>query len=120
MAESMKRISLVFGTRWEAVKMGMVEFVGTNAETIVENISSLLTNYKTYSAIVNAVNPYGNGKAYERIRSIRTDAQSFATGLQENVQWYFTHQGRVNQVMGENYETWIGINYSNRGEVNAP
>jgi UDP-N-acetylglucosamine 2-epimerase (non-hydrolysing) len=34
---------------------------------IVDNVSTLLTDAKAYNAMANAVNPYGDGKACERI-----------------------------------------------------
>jgi len=53
--------------RPEAVEMGTVKLVGTNAEAIVRNVSTLLTDAKAYAAMANAVNPYGDGKACARI-----------------------------------------------------
>jgi len=34
---------------------------------IIDSVSSLLTDEKAYNAMANAVNPYGDGKACERI-----------------------------------------------------
>lgn len=53
--------------RPEAVEMGTVKLVGTDKEMIIENVSKLLTNQKAYNAVANAVNPYGDGKACQRI-----------------------------------------------------
>lgn len=43
--------------------------------------------------------------------------QSFAIGLRQTVQWYLAHQDWVNDVMSENYEDWIRVNYSGRDEA---
>lgn len=59
--------------RPEAVEMGTVKLVGTNAETIVRNVSTLLTDEEAYNAMANAVNPYGDGKACGRIVQIIKD-----------------------------------------------
>ena len=53
--------------RPEAVDMGMVKLVSTDAEAIVSNVSTLLTDRASYDAMANAVNPYGDGKACQRI-----------------------------------------------------
>jgi len=53
--------------RPEAVEMGTVKLVGTDRKVIVNNVSTLLTDEKAYTSMANAVNPYGDGKACERI-----------------------------------------------------
>ncbi len=53
--------------RPEAVEMGTVKLVGTTQQTIVEGISALLTDDRKYAAMANADNPYGDGRACERI-----------------------------------------------------
>lgn len=53
--------------RPEAVEMGTVKLVGTRADTIVEQVSTLLTDREVYAAMANAVNPYGDGNACPRI-----------------------------------------------------
>ena len=53
--------------RPEALDAGTVKLVGTDAEAIIENVSTLLTDPKAYAAMANAVNPYGDGKACARI-----------------------------------------------------
>ena len=55
--------------RPEAVDMGTVKLVGTKQKMIVENVSTLLTDTEAYSSMANAVNPYGDGKACDRIVS---------------------------------------------------
>ena len=53
--------------RPEAVEAGTVKLVGTNYTTIVSNVSLLLDNELDYEAMSKATNPYGDGKACERI-----------------------------------------------------
>ena len=55
--------------RPEAVDAGTVELVGTDYFKIVGKVSELLENKEKYSVMSNAVNPYGDGKACERIVS---------------------------------------------------
>lgn len=59
--------------RPEAVEMGTVKLVGTDQKMIVESVSILLTDRKRYEAMANAVNPYGDGRACERIVQVITD-----------------------------------------------
>lgn len=56
--------------RPEAVTAGTVKLVGTDIEEIVENISTLMENEKLYKRMSMAHNPYGDGKASDRIVSI--------------------------------------------------
>ena len=53
--------------RPEAVDAGTVKLVGTNYQKIVDNVSQLLDNLEYYNTMSKAVNPYGDGKACERI-----------------------------------------------------
>jgi UDP-N-acetylglucosamine 2-epimerase (non-hydrolysing) len=53
--------------RQEGVEAGTVRVVGTDPETIVSETFSLLTNPESYRAMSQAVNPYGDGHAAERI-----------------------------------------------------
>ncbi len=55
--------------RPEAVEMGTVRLVGTNRTAIIDGVSELLTCPSAYSAMANAVNPYGDGNACQRILS---------------------------------------------------
>lgn len=56
--------------RPEAVEAGTVKLVGTNASDIIKNVNILLTNPSLYSQMSQAHNPYGDGKACERIITI--------------------------------------------------
>lgn len=53
--------------RPEAVEAGTVKLVGTDYEAIVTNTTRLLTDEAFYQQMSQAVNPYGDGKACERI-----------------------------------------------------
>ena len=53
--------------RPEALNAGTARLVGTAADSIVRNVEELLTNEATYAAMSSAVNPYGDGRAAERI-----------------------------------------------------
>ncbi|EGR0072338.1 UDP-N-acetylglucosamine 2-epimerase (non-hydrolyzing) [Vibrio vulnificus] len=53
--------------RPEAVAAGTVKLVGTDVEKIVSNLNALLTDNKAYQAMSFAHNPYGDGKACQRI-----------------------------------------------------
>ncbi|SFC86251.1 UDP-N-acetylglucosamine 2-epimerase (non-hydrolysing) [Parapedobacter composti] len=55
--------------RPEAVEAGTVILVGTDKRKIVEECSQLLTNPTRYQAMRTLHNPYGDGKACERIVS---------------------------------------------------
>ncbi|EHY1013771.1 TPA: non-hydrolyzing UDP-N-acetylglucosamine 2-epimerase [Vibrio vulnificus] len=53
--------------RPEAVAAGTVKLVGTDVEKIVSNLNTLLTDSEAYQAMSFAHNPYGDGKACQRI-----------------------------------------------------
>ncbi len=53
--------------RPEAVDAGTVKLVGTNKDTIVKQVSALLNDHNQYQEMSRAHNPYGDGKACERI-----------------------------------------------------
>ena len=53
--------------RPEALEAGTVKLVGTDYQKIVDNVSLLLDNQDYYNAMSKAVNPYGDGRACERI-----------------------------------------------------
>ena len=53
--------------RPEALEAGTVKLVGTDYDKIVTEVSRLLDDEKYYEAMSKAVNPYGDGKACERI-----------------------------------------------------
>lgn len=49
------------------MKAGTVKLVGTDAETIIENVNLLLKDRSVYERMAQAHNPYGDGRACERI-----------------------------------------------------
>lgn len=53
--------------RPEAVEAGTVKLVGTNIDLIVDELNTLLRDKKAYEAMSYAHNPYGDGKACQRI-----------------------------------------------------
>lgn len=53
--------------RPEAVESGTVKLVGTDYSLIVKETSRLLEDSKCYDAMSQAINPYGDGHACERI-----------------------------------------------------
>ena len=53
--------------RPEALEAGTVKLVGTNYDKIVGEVSQLIENEKLYAKMSNAVNPYGDGLACDRV-----------------------------------------------------
>ena len=53
--------------RPEALSAGTVKLVGTDYDKIVNEVSQLIDNSNIYEQMSKAVNPYGDGKACERI-----------------------------------------------------
>ena len=53
--------------RPEAVSAGTVKLVGTDVDKITASLNQLLTDEKAYEEMSFAHNPYGDGKACERI-----------------------------------------------------
>lgn len=53
--------------RPEAIEAGTVKLVGTDYNTIVNEVSALLEDSALYDKMSKAVNPYGDGHACERI-----------------------------------------------------
>lgn len=56
--------------RPEAVEAGTVRLVGTNEDIIYQEALKLLTDVEAYDAMRRATNPYGDGRACERIAHI--------------------------------------------------
>ena len=59
--------------RPEAVEAGTVKIIGTDTRKIVEETTTLLENKNEYRRMAKAVNPYGDGRASERIVKIILD-----------------------------------------------
>jgi UDP-N-acetylglucosamine 2-epimerase (non-hydrolysing) len=56
--------------RPEAIEAGTAKLVGTNPTQIVETVSPLLSDTAAYEAMATAINPFGDGRAAERILGI--------------------------------------------------
>lgn len=56
--------------RPEAVKAGVVKLVGTSKEKIIESVERLINDPKEYKKMSEINNPFGDGKAGQRIASI--------------------------------------------------
>ncbi len=56
--------------RPEAIDAGTVRLVGADRGRIVANVAELLENQASYAAMSRSHNPYGDGKACERIVSV--------------------------------------------------
>lgn len=56
--------------RPEAVQAGTAKLIGTQADRIFSETVELLTNSAAYQAMATAVNPFGDGKASDRILQI--------------------------------------------------
>lgn len=53
--------------RPEGVAAGVAKLVGTNTDTIVENVDLLLSDEDAYNKMAKSINPYGDGQAAKRI-----------------------------------------------------
>lgn len=62
--------------RPEGVAAGTAKLVGTDADTIVRNVETLLDDHAAYSAMARAHNPFGDGHASELIAKIVSGASS--------------------------------------------
>jgi UDP-N-acetylglucosamine 2-epimerase (non-hydrolysing) len=56
--------------RPEGVSAGVAKLVGSDRSAIVAEATRLLTEPQAYAAMANAINPYGDGRAAERIGAI--------------------------------------------------
>jgi UDP-N-acetylglucosamine 2-epimerase (non-hydrolysing) len=56
--------------RPEAVEYGTVKLVGTDKDSVIKEVQNLLDNPQEYKKMSEAVNPYGDGHACERIVDI--------------------------------------------------
>ncbi len=67
--------------RPEAVESGTVGLVGTNIDKITGSVQELLHDSEKYARMASAVNPYGDGKAAERIVKVLRDEFSEKQGV---------------------------------------
>lgn len=56
--------------RPEGVQAGTAKLVGTDEEAIFQEATRLLSDRTAYEGMANAVSPYGDGKAAERVRYV--------------------------------------------------
>lgn len=56
--------------RPEAIAAGTARLIGNKGEPVYQGIRELLTDDAVYQAMAHAANPYGDGRAAERIRDI--------------------------------------------------
>ena len=56
--------------RPEGIKAGTLKLVGTDRETVYQETLKLLEDKQAYQKMAQAVNPYGDGQASERIADI--------------------------------------------------
>lgn len=68
--------------RPEGVEAGTLKIVGTATETIIKEIENLLFNEEEYQKMSEAKNPYGDGKASQRI--VRIIEDYFSQNMQNN------------------------------------
>ncbi len=68
--------------RPEAVTAGTAKLIGTRSYQILASASELLANSESYQQMAEAINPFGDGKASQRIVNISRD--HLATGKIEN------------------------------------
>ena len=69
-APTLKKPVLVirkFTERAESVELGISKLVGTDTEDIIKNASLLLDSKDEYKKMIAVLNPYGDGKASEKI-----------------------------------------------------
>ncbi|WP_312933211.1 non-hydrolyzing UDP-N-acetylglucosamine 2-epimerase [Pseudomonas sp.] len=73
--------------RPEAVAAGTVKLVGTDAQTIVQAVGLMLDDRDLYAQAARSANPYGDGKASERIVAALL-ARNFSPFQQEGLMLY--------------------------------
>jgi UDP-N-acetylglucosamine 2-epimerase (non-hydrolysing) len=56
--------------RSEGIEVGTAKLVGTESDRIFSETSKLIKNEELYQSMAKAVNPYGDGRASERIAKI--------------------------------------------------
>lgn len=69
--------------RPEAVEAGAVKVIGTDKNIIIKEIDKLLNDQEAYDKMARSVNPYGDGRASERIVSILLHYFGFTDVMQE-------------------------------------
>jgi len=83
-APTLKKPVLVirkFTERPESVELGISKLVGTGTEAIIREILLLLNNENEYKKMIAVSNPYGDGKASERIINIIANEYNRYNGI---------------------------------------
>lgn len=62
--------------RPEGIEAGVAKLVGTDTNTIIEEVELLLHNRRAYARMSKAISPYGDGKASKRIVDIIISKQA--------------------------------------------
>jgi UDP-N-acetylglucosamine 2-epimerase (non-hydrolysing) len=82
-APSLRKPALVMREvteRPEGLSSGFLKLVGCNADRIVAEAGRLIDDRKYYATVTQGQNPYGDGRAAQRI----VDALLFSSGIREN------------------------------------
>lgn len=66
--------------RPEALAAGATKLIGTNPDRVIQEVRTLLTNRDAYEAMQVDVNPYGDGRASQRIVELALQRFSVAPG----------------------------------------
>lgn len=61
--------------RPEGIEAGTAKLVGTKYKNVFDELNLLLSNEDEYNKMANAVNPYGDGKASERIVDVLVNSE---------------------------------------------
>ena len=61
------KVLSIFGTRPEAFEAGTVKLAGIIEDDIYNMANELIVNKTEYKKMAKAINPYGDGRASERI-----------------------------------------------------
>ena len=64
--------------RPEALAAGATKLIGTNPDRVIQEVRTLLTNRDAYEAMQVDVNPYGDGRASQRIVELELERFSAA------------------------------------------
>jgi UDP-N-acetylglucosamine 2-epimerase (non-hydrolysing) len=67
--------------RQEALDAGTARLVGTDRDTIVRNVAQLLDTNEEWQRMATAVNPFGDGRASERIAAACAEYLGVGTRL---------------------------------------
>ena len=82
--------------RPEGIAAGTARLVGTDSSVIESTISELLTDQAAYDTMANAVSPYGDGHAAERI----ADHLEYFFGFREQSAQEFIYQPAISAEEG--------------------